>query len=337
MSQSGIVHVCGEQDSGKTRFLLQAAPLSRIAFFHDDVKTPPQVEKFGLFVDLVNETKGKKLLDFRLYVLEQIGKIKPGQFDAVIFDTWARFGLSLRQYAILNPGEFREAQTFSKLGAAKGGEMWNEAHRYEAEVIAQLSRLAPFVGLVTHLKDEIQAGAKTGKQVPDAGKSLNRVCNFRVWLRKNPDSGVPIALVLKRLSEDVVNEAGYLDTVNIMPWKLTPQNGHKSVWDVIDYYRQNPYGNRSPLPFETPDSFEMSILTGVMTKEQNEIWRANLRDKQKQELEEKQQVSNLLIEQQTMALRLKGEGVEFSDIVQKLAEAYGVENVDPGMVVGWIG
>lgn len=277
---SGVVSVTGEHDSGTTHFMLEVAPYPKMALFHDDVKLPPHPDKLGLFVDMVNEAKGLKLLEFRQFVLEKIKGIKSGQFEAIIFDTWTRFGLSLRQYAVLNPNEFREPQTFSKLGAAKGGEMWNEAHRYEAQVIAELSKLAPFVGLVTHLKDELQAGARTGKQIPDAGKSLNRVCNFRVWLRKNPNSGVPIALVLKRLSEDVVGESGYLETVNIMPWKLVPRLEDKSVWDTIDYYRSNPFGNRPATPEETPDSFEMSILTGVMTPEQREIWRANLQEKQ---------------------------------------------------------
>lgn len=333
---SGLVSATGEHDSGTTHFMLGVAPYSKIALFHDDVKKPPHTDKLGLFIDMVNEAKGLKLLEFRQFVLDKIAKIKKGQYEAIIFDTWTRFGLSLRQYAILNPNEFREAQTFSKLGAAKGGEMWNEAHRYEAQVISELSNLAPFVGLVTHLKEENIAGARTGKQIPDAGKSLNRVCNFRVWLRKNPDSGVPIALVLKRLAEDVVNEAGYLETVNIMPWKLTPLDGHKSVWDVIDYYRANPFGNRPAQPHEMPDNFELSILTGVMTPEQKQIWNANLRERQLMEAEEQQAAANVLVEQQAMALRLKAEGVEGYEIVGKLAEQYGVENVDIGMIMKWV-
>ena len=283
---SGITHFTGDPDSGKTIAMLQVAHPSKIAFFHDDVKVPPvKPSDFGLFVDLVQEAKGLTLLKFRQFVLDKLYTLKPGKFEAIIFDTWARFGLSLRQYAILNPAEFREMSTFSKLGSAKGGEMWAEAHRYEALVISELAKIAPFVGLVTHLKDIYEAGARTGGKKPDAGKSFDRVCNFRVWLRHNPDSGVPIGLVLKRLNESKVTERG-LEVVNILPWKLVPKNGENSVWDVVERYRGNPFGNRQPMPDETPDPFEMSILTGVMTKEQRQIWQANLKEKFIMEREE---------------------------------------------------
>lgn len=282
----GITHFTGDPDSGKTIAMLQVTHPSRIAFFHDDVKVPPvKPADFGLFVDLVQEAKGRKLLELRQFVLDKLYTLKPGKFDAIIFDTWARFGLSLRQYAILNPAEFREMNTFSKLGSAKGGEMWGEAHRYEALVISELAKIAPFVGLVTHLKDAYEGGAKTGRKIPDAGRSFDRVCNFRVWLRHNPDSGVPIGLVLKRLNESKVTERG-LEVVNVLPWKLVPKDDENSVWDTIDRYRSSPFGNRQSLPDETPNAFEMSILTGVMTKEQREIWQANLKEKHNLEQEE---------------------------------------------------
>ncbi len=282
----GITHFTGDPDSGKTIAMLQVAHPSKIAFFHDDVKVPPvKPSEFGLFVDLVQETKGLKLLELRDFFLRKVDKIKPNQYDAIISDTWARMGMSLRYWAKQHAGEFREANTFSAMGKMKSGEEWGEAYRYEAQVVSDLSKLAPFIGLVTHLKDAYEAGAKTGKKIPDAGKAFDRICNFRVWLRHNPDSGVPIGLVLKRLNESKVTEKG-LEVVNILPWKLVPKNGESSVWDVVDRYRDNPFGNRQPMQDETPDNFEMSILTGVMTKEQREIWQANLKEKQILEREE---------------------------------------------------
>jgi hypothetical protein len=320
---SGITHFTGDPDSGKTIAMLQVTHPSKIAFFHDDVKVPPvKPNDFGLFVDLVQEAKGKKLLEFRQLVLDRLYKLKPNQFEAIIFDTWARFGLSLRQYAILNPAEFREMNTFSKLGSAKGGEMWGEAHRYEALVISELAKIAPFVGLVTHLKDAYEGGAKTGRKIPDAGKSFDRVCNFRVWLRHNPDSGVPIGLVLKRLNESKVTEKG-LEVVNILPWKLVPKDGESSVWDVIDRYRGQPFGNRQPMQDETPDNFEMSILTGVMTKEQREIWQANLKEKFVLERE-----SEFLVDSQeddivTRVKAMDSEGLGLIDIVEQINSEFG--------------
>lgn len=328
---SGIVSICGEPDVGKTICALQVTHPSKIAYFHDDIKSPPiPPSQFGLFIDLVQETKKLKLLEFREYVLGRLKDIQPGKFEAIIFDTWARFGLSLRQYAITNPNEFREPGTFSKLGSAKGGEMWNEAHRYEAQVISDLARLAPFVGLVTHLKDAYEGGAKTGQKRPDAGKAFDRVCNFRVWLRSNPSSGVPIALVLKRLNESQVTDRG-LEVVNVLPWKLTPSSEDGSIWDIIDRYRQQPFGNRSALPHEMPDNFEMSILTGVMTKEQKAIWQANLKERHQVEQEEMALVTQEEMELTGRIRELESGGLGIIPILMKVNEELGL-SLTPGEV-----
>lgn len=276
-----IVHATGEPDSGKTRFVLQHAPIAKTAFFHDDIKELPKAvrENLGLYVDLVQETKGLKMLQLRDFILGKLEKIEPGQYEAIVFDTWTRTGRAFQYWGKLHANEFREAVTFSASGKMKAGEEWAEGRGYEAQVISDLSRLSPFVGLVTHLKDVYEGGAKTGQQMPDASRVFDRVCNFRVWLRHNADSGVPIALVLKRLAEDRVNEDGMLETVNIAPWKITPRPEDKSVWDTINWYRANPVGNRAATPAEMPNEYELSILTGIMTKDQRQIWQANLADK----------------------------------------------------------
>lgn len=294
---SGIVNVTGDPDSGKTRFLLEAAPLSKIALFHDDIKRPPMTDKLGLFVDMVKECQGMKLMEMGQYIVDKIAKIKPDQYDAILFDTWPRVELALRWWGKSHAEQFREVETFAIMGSMKNGEKWKEGDKYTARIINEMASKAKFVGLVTHLKDESVAGAKTGKMIPEGGRILNTACNFRIWLRKNPDSGVPIGLVLKRLAEDILTLDGFLETVNIMPWKLTPSSDDKSIWDTIDRYRAFPYGNREPLETETPDQFEMSILTGIMTPTQQRIWQANLLERQAMDKEELEMVSQ---EEQTI-------------------------------------
>lgn len=289
---SGIGHATGENDTGKTRFFLEVAPLSRIALFHDDVKMPPHADQMGLFIDMKQECKNMKMMEMGQWFVQQINQMKVNEFDAIICDTWTNIEQALRYWGKQHASTFREASTFSIMGKMKSGEEWKEGDRYTARVISDMASKVKFVGLITHIKEENIAGAKTGKMIPDASKVLNTACNFRVWLRKNPNSGVPIALVLKRLAEDKVVD-GMLKTVNILPWKLTPKDSEESIWDTIDRYREHPFGNRQPMPDETPDSFEMSILTGVMTKEQREIWQANLREKHVMEQE-----SELLLDSQ---------------------------------------
>ena len=51
---TGIYHVTGEADTGKTLFSLGAYHPKKTVYLFDDVKQPPVDEKeFGLFIDLV--------------------------------------------------------------------------------------------------------------------------------------------------------------------------------------------------------------------------------------------------------------------------------------------
>ncbi len=291
ITRKGIISATGEHDSGKTRFLLETTPIHRIAFFHDDTKKPPRTDKIGLFVDLMKDCRDMKMMEWGQYVVKRIEAIKPGEYDAIIFDTWTRTEQALRYWGKAHAEQFREVETFAVMGSMKNGEKWKEGDRYVAKIINDMANKVGMVGLACHLKDENKAGVKTGKMIPDASKTLDTVCNFRVWLRKNPNSGVPIALVLKRLAEDTLDENGFIRTINIMPWKITPRPEDGSLWDTIDYYRANPYGNRQPTPEETPDLFELSCLTSIMTPTQQQIWQANLREKELMDKEEFELVS----------------------------------------------
>ena len=75
--------------------------------------------------------------------------------------------------------------------------------------------------------------------------------------------------------------------INVLPRKLVPGDKDNSTWDVINRYWDKPVGNRDPLEDEIPTPYELSILDGVLTNDQKEIWQAELREKQRQEGEEK--------------------------------------------------
>jgi len=282
----GIIHVTGEPDTGKTLLALTAFHPKKVAYFFDDVKRPPIDDKeFGLFIDLVEKYSSLKMLEFYKAFIAEVNKIKDNQYDAIVFDTWARIGKSIRYYAKANPLEFREGATFSRQGTIKGMEEWSETHRVESDVISALSRKCKALFLITHIKPQIKAGVQTGTFEPDCGKSFERICNMRLWLRHNPESGVPISLVLKRLSKVEVTKTGVVP-VNVLPRKLVPQKENSSVWDVINHYWDNPVGNREPLPDEIPNDFELSILDGILTDSQKEMWQAELRERERQEKEE---------------------------------------------------
>jgi hypothetical protein len=166
---------------------------------------------------------------------------------------------------VANPAIFK--QRWSPMGRIKGAQQWQEAHRYEAQILNHLQTLAPTVVIVTHLKDYYFNDAKTGKQVPACSRTLVRVPRFRIWLRHNENSPVPIGLVLKRLDKKVSTDRG-LRTVSILPRKIVPRDGNQSLWDTIAWYYDNPVGLREPDELETPSEYELSILDDTLTPDQ---------------------------------------------------------------------
>lgn len=274
ISIKGIIHVTGEPDTGKTTFALECgASPDKICMFDDDVKGRATVAdiiasgmQFGAYHDLVKLGEGLKEIEFYEACIERIQAIEKGQFDAIIFDTWTRFQKTMHPYVVTHPKEFREK--WSPMGTIKGAEQWQEAERLEAQILNHLQSLCDTVIIITHLKNHYIGSAATGKQVPASGRALNRTSNLRLWLRHNPDSPVPIALVLKRINRKEFVKGKGLRTVNILPRKITPEAEDQSVWDAIKYYINKPIGNEAPVAMTMPDAYELSILDGTLTEDQ---------------------------------------------------------------------
>jgi hypothetical protein len=323
MRFKGICHICGEHDTGKTLASIGACHPKRIAFFHNDVKSPGlSPDSFGLYVDLAS--MNLTYLQTMEHVLSLIEGIKPGEFDGIIFDTWSRIGAALISYGKLNATKFRENQTMSAGQVYRWGQEWQEGRWYEASVISKLNQLAPYVCLVTHLSDHYLSGVKTGKEVPDCSETLDRVCNLRLWLRHNRDSGVPVALVLKRPSLTRITETG-LEVVNYLPRKLKPLPGEKSIWDIMDRYRENPIDTHIPTEDEEPNEFELSILDGVLTGDQKEVWQANLREKEQQAKVERELLDNHYQEVKELVLSMRGQPLPvIYEAIKHHGEAYDI-------------
>lgn len=291
---NGLVTTTGSKDSGKTTFNLQVAPLKQIAFFHSDVKYPgvPK-EEFGLFCDLQEMADGKALFGFREAFLKFIDKIPNGKYPVWIFDTWTRLGEAARTYVISHANQFREKEAFIMTHDPKmvGAQKWRDAHEYEANFISSLYRKTGggYLGLIIHTKDDTQAGAKTGKAIPDSGKALEQASNFRVWLIRN-GRALPTVVTTKRMTEAKVVNGVYQPT-NILPDRFDCQEQDKSIWDAIDRYRKEPVGNRQPREEERPNEYELSIIQNTLTREQKEIWKFNLEEKRRQDAVEMSLVS----------------------------------------------
>lgn len=310
----GIFHGTGEPDTGKTSWALAAYLLRNTAYFYDDVKKfniegiediEQLKSEFGMFVDLREQYPATeyKVLKYYHAMIKLFDSIPDNKFDSIIFDTWSRIGSAIRYYAKANPLDFRENDAYSKKGDIRGKQEWGEANNVEAEFISKLSRKCKALFLITHIKEKYIANVASGTFEPDAGKSFGKVCNMRLWFRHNPNSGVPITLVLKRIAKNNLVD-GYIQPVNVLPRKITPLPSETSVWQAINRYWDNPVGNREPTQDEIPSPFELSILDGVLTDSQKEIWQAELRVQQQQEAELQSFMNNQYQEVKTFVKEL---------------------------------
>lgn len=332
---SDIIHVTGGHDTGKTTFGLECGAMpADICFFDDDVKGRATVEElrrlqdFGAYHDLVTLNEGKTEVEFYLACMELVNAIRPGQFNAIIWDTWTRFAKCMHPYVVTHRDEFKKH--WSSMGKIKGAEEWIEAQQLEARVLNKLRSLAPVVVIVTHLKDYYANNAKVpGKQVPAASRTINRVPGFRIWLKHNPTSPVPIGLVYKRVAVRKITPRG-IRTISVLPRKIMPREGDESLWDTIAYYFENPVGLRDLTADEIPDEFEMSILNETLTKDQKMTLMAMLKanavdssDMMDDEGIEEELEKDIDAELQAVVNQLKEEGESVS--VPKLSKASGYE------------
>lgn len=281
----GIIQVTGEKGIGKTTFALECGiDPKKMVFFQDDVKdTGINPKDFGRFIDVRTDFEGVTTLKLRDKLKEIIDGIEPNQYEVCIFDTWAKLGDALRLWGKENATKFREASTFSSMGKIRSGEEWQIGSRYEADFLAEVAKKFRLVFIVSHLKEQMKAGAKTDKMIPESHAAIETICLFRVWLRQNETgSPVPIALIPKRLNKRVTDK-GRIRTVNVLPRRVEPLPDELSLWDSFERYWNEPMGNREPFPKELPNEFEVSILDGILTADQKTVWKANLQAVQTEE------------------------------------------------------
>lgn len=272
---TGLIHVTGEPDTGKTTFALTCGfEPEEIAFFDDDLKTQAIADMlleagtpFGVYYNLTKMSLGMKEIDFHNLVVNLIDALPKNEFKCLIFDTWTRFENTMQPVVQSNPKRFKDY--YSPMGAIKGAEMWKASFDYEAALIDKLTAVAPLVILATHLKDQSVGAVKTGKEIPDCKKPIVEKSRIRLWLRHNSDGPEPIGLVLKRLSK-VQADASGIHAINVLPRKIKP-----CTWEKLLEYWNNPIGDRVPDDNERPNNFELSILDGVLTEDQKDVLHIN--------------------------------------------------------------
>lgn len=325
---TGLINVTGEPDTGKTIFALTsgAAP-ERTVFIDDDVKGRSTVQEviangrqFGMYHNLVDETKGLRELDFHKYCLSIIDSIEPNKYDVLIWDTWTHFENTFQPMVKNDPKKFREF--YSAMGQIKGAEEWQASFDYEASILAQLVNLVPLVIVTSHLKKD----ATRVRDIAESKKPLIYKSRMRVWLRHSSNSPVPTGLMLKRLSKtEITNEGlGYIN--------VTHRKVKDFTWKHLLELWNNPVGNSQPSEDEQLNESDLSILDGVLTRDQKDALRLAVIDAEK-EAEEQKALAELmkgypstgieLITKATSELGMKGDEISKALGLQSISEVIG--------------
>lgn len=280
---SGTVEITGEHDSGKSLLAFQAMrDPSKFAFLDADTKGRELVDsiqaqtKLGYYYDVVSRRGSTPLPKQYPLILNAINAI-PNDMEVIVFDNWKVVYDTARAHITANRSDYGDNNFWKGDSEIIQGLTSKVARREEERLINLLRGKARLVLITSHLTDQYLNKKKTGVQVSDTSATFDQICYLRLRLRHNPtNSPVPVALVMKRFSKPVF-EGGVFDYVNVLPPKLTPRSGEKSIWHVIGRYWNDPVGDRELTQDETPTLEEVAMMRGELTPLQRESWMAQLR------------------------------------------------------------
>ena len=278
----GIVEITGGHDVGKTIAALQTVyPYDNVAFVDDDVKgdgTVRQMKEAGEeFRDYINlgamrselgsTPTADQLLDH--VVIPTIDKLTSGKkYDVIIWDTWRIVYSSFRDHVARNQSKYSSVVKFQGSSTIIQGLISKVARTLERTAMEQLRSSCELLILTHHIKPYYVDNVVVGDR-PESSRTFDEICNMRMWLRRNPDSKVPVILFLKRPSRPVMKK-GQMVFENIVPLKVTPTAKHESIWEAIKEYEDNPVESRQPEPHETPSPEELFAIKGTLSDEQRD-------------------------------------------------------------------
>lgn len=283
---TGLVHVTGEPDTGKTWFSLTVPGVmpQDIVFFDDDLKTQPLADAFKKngtpfahyfnLKRLCSEQKKNKPSEYYALVsslLDQVEKDvkKRGRkYSVLTFDNFSpRMEEAIRSYSLPRIKDYTD---LSEGQIAKVTQLtWGATYVIYDQFLDRLLECADLVFILTHIKEQYLGQQKTGKLEARGQRPLLERPSFRVWTRHNPDgTPYPVGLILKRIARPQFTSDG-LKAVNVMPRRMQPL-----TWERVVYYLNNPVGDRKPYPEEIPNPFEASILDGTLTEDMKNAMRA---------------------------------------------------------------
>lgn len=262
----GMFHIVGPDNSGKSTFALTSHPdPAKICYLDgDSSKSKVFADQMGIgkYIDLTHLGKGMDELAYHKMVLDEIDKIEDNKYEVIVLDNGNEFFKSGWSYVSTNRADYRKK--WNPRGDIAGAQEWNELRQtHFPRIYSDLKNKAPLVIICTPEKSQSDGGVKTGLTEPSADPSLRLAAEVIIRLAKNvtdEDAHAPVGLVIKNT---MVYAGGRLQKV--FPDRIVP-----CTWDKISYYLNNPLDTRKPTGIEVPNDFELRLIEGTLSPEQQE-------------------------------------------------------------------
>lgn len=271
-SVKGLAHISGPRGIGKTTLAIETgAEPEHVAFFDGEQSAANYHAqlKFSVYHDLVKEftarhsTFGSDLAYYE-YTNSLMQRLSGG-YDVFVFENVTRFESGMAEFVRAHPKDF---------GLSRGqlekmpGLVWGKMKSLYEKWLLSISNKASLVIVTTRLGGEWKGGRPTGAMKPKGKDTLEWLSFLQLWLRPNPVSSVPAAIVLKERLGKWQRVDGKWKPQRVLPYRLP-----RCTWESIRGYMRNPADLAHPAPGEALSKEEGHMLRGTLTEEQ----RAQLR------------------------------------------------------------
>ena len=260
-----VIGGTGEYRSGKTLFGLQIAPglhpeghkfagKPRTRVYDVEKSTSTYQGTGAEIVNVIEEVqKGcgnpndgsvriPSALEIYMWLIADIAKIQPGQFDCIMIDPITDFDAGLASYIRHNPAKFDLTANQISQG---GGLLWGAVKQHWKTVLATIASRCKTFYFTAHLRDEFMGAVPTGKREPKGKDTLLELASLYLWFDRKAaiDGSVPEkprAIVLKeRLSDTIFDaETGDVRIVPLLPPRIpvaTPLSIREYIANPPDY------------------------------------------------------------------------------------------------------
>lgn len=273
---SGVIHVTGMPDSGKTTFATDVPGVmpDDIAFFDFDGKSAGVAREFAeagtpfFFYENTLETmqdmKPIAVFDAVDETIEKL-KLKKPHISVVVFDNWS----PVMEEAMRSKG-FSILSQISDVTAGQAAKIpqitWPATKRFYAQWLQSVATWADMVFIITHTKPYQIGQVKVPGVYEARGQDvLTQLPVLRVWLLSSQaNGGAPDGLIMKRIAKRIVTAKG-IEVLTVLPPKLIP-----CTWAKIIDYMENPVGKRPLRAEETPSPWEATLVGGEYLPDQKE-------------------------------------------------------------------